>query len=172
MTEGHQHFGWAQKEAKRDHMSLSERGGEIAALIGTILVALFFYAHQAWATGFFTSAFGPTEVLFLYGSIFAGMAGPIARLVTGRRNISRPSELAASVFWIVSSLWLFNVFPFNFTHFADVIPGFLQFLVKWITNDIARVVFALGIAGGVVFTVVNAGLYLLVRDILRAHYAR
>lgn len=132
---------------------------------------LFFYEHQTWSTGFFTSAFGPVEGLFLYGSILTGTAGPIARLVTGRRNISRIPELAGSAFWIVGSVWRFNVFPFNFAHFADVIPEFLQFLVKWITNDIARILFALGIVGGAVFNTINARLYLQVRKLLQTRNA-
>ncbi len=164
MTE-RQHLGWAEKEASRDRMTLSERGGEIATVIGIILVALFFYAHQAWSTGFFTSAFASTEAFLLYGSILTGMAGSVARLVTGRRNISRLLELATSIFWIVS--WLFYVFPFNFAHFADMVPKFLRFLVSWITNDIARIPFALGILGGVAFIPVNVILYLMVRRLLR-----
>jgi hypothetical protein len=168
MTGHHQqHLSWAQKEASRDRMTLSKRGGEIAAVIGIILVALFFYAHQAWSTGFFTSAFASTEAFFLYGSILTGMAGPVARLVTGRRNISRLPELATSIFWIVGSVWLFNVFPFNFAHFADVVAEFLRFLVSWITNDIARILFVLGILGGVAFIPVNVIIYLRVRRLLR-----
>lgn len=163
-----QHLGWAEKEARRDRIALSERGGGVFAIIAIVLVALFFYAHQAWSTGFFTSSFGSTEAFFLYGSIITGAAGPLARLATGRRNASRLPELAASVFWIVSSAWLLVVFPFNFAHFADVVPGFLQFLVSWITNDIAWLLFALGTAGGVVFTAVNARLYLQVRRLLRS----
>ncbi|AFU58948.1 hypothetical protein Ngar_c20160 [Candidatus Nitrososphaera gargensis Ga9.2] len=147
-------------------MTLSERGGEIAAIIGIILVAFFFYTHQAWCTGFFTSASASTEAFLLYGSILTGMAEPVARLATGRRNISRLPELATSIFWIVSSVWLFYVFPFNFAHFADVVPEFLRFLVSWITNDIARILFILGILGGVAFISVNVMLYLKVRRLL------
>jgi hypothetical protein len=51
--------------------------------------------------------------------------GPLARFLTGRRNVSRPPELAASVFWIAGSVWLLFYFPFNFAHFADVVPDFL-----------------------------------------------
>lgn len=51
MTE-HRSLSWAQKEAQRDHMKGSERGGEIVGVAAIVLVALFFYAHQAWSTGF------------------------------------------------------------------------------------------------------------------------
>ena len=172
MTERQQHLSWPEKEARRDRLSSSERGGEIASIIGTILVSLFFYAHQLWSTGFFTSAFGQTESFFLYGSILAGMAGPAARLATGRRNVARIPETAAAILWIAASLWLLRTFPFNFAHFADVIPNFLQFLVKWITNDIARILFVLGTVGGVVFAVIDIIMYIRVRKLLRAHYTR
>ena len=168
---GQQHLSWAQKEAKRDKMNFSERSGEIAAVIGIVLVSLFFYAHQAWSTGFFTAAFGPTEAFFLYGSLVSGITGPLARLVIGRRNISRLPELAASVFWIVGSIQLFLVFPFDFAHFGDVLPDFAKFVVAWVSNDLARVLFALGIAGGIAFTATTAILYLKVRKHLRARYA-
>jgi hypothetical protein len=167
MTARH-YFGWAEKEARRDRIKISERGGELVGVAVIVLVALFFYAHQAWSTGFFTSSFGPAEAFFLYGSILAGTAGPLARFVTGRRNVSRPPELAASVFWIAGSAWLLFVFPFNFAHFADVVPDFLRFLVSWITNDIAWVLFLLGTLGGVVFLPVNAVLYWRVSRLLRS----
>lgn len=164
-------MSWTEREAKRDRMSLSERGGEIAAVIGSALIALFFYAHQSWNTGFFTPSFGTTEAFFFYGSIIAGTAGPISRLVSGRRNKSRVPEIAVSVFWLAGSVWLFNVFPFSFAHFADVVPGFLQFLARWVTDEIARVVLAVMIAGYAVFAVVNAMLYLRVRSVMQRQRA-
>jgi hypothetical protein len=78
--------------------------------------------------------------------------------MTGRRNVSRPPELAASVFWITGSAWLFY-FPFNFVHFAGSVPDLLRFLLSWITNDIAKVLFIFGTLGGVVLTVMNPVLY-------------
>jgi hypothetical protein len=79
--------------------------------------------------------------------------------VTGRRNVSRSPELAASALWKLGSAWLLVVFPFNFAHFADVAPDLLRFLASWITNDIARVLTILGTLGGVVFVPVNVTLY-------------
>jgi hypothetical protein len=163
----HRSLSWAEKEARRDYIKVSERGGEIVGIVAIVLIALFFYAHQAWTTGFFTSAFGPIEAFFLYGSILISTAGPLARFLTGRRNISRLPELMASIFWIAGSVWLLISFPFNFAHFGDVLPDYLQFLVSWITNDIAKIVLALGTLGGIVFTVLNAILYRKVRRLMR-----
>ena len=147
-------------------MKNSERGGEIIGIVIIGLVALFFYAHQTQATGFFTSSFGATETLLLYGTILIGIAGPMARFLTGKRSKFRPAELIASVFWIVAWAWFLMVFPFNFAHFTDVVPGFLRFLVSWVTNDIAYVLLAIGMVGGIVSVGINTVLYIKVRAFL------
>jgi hypothetical protein len=167
MTE-HQHLSWVEKEARRDYIKPSQRGGELTGVIAILLVTAFFYAHQAWSTGFFTPSFGALEAFFLYGSILLGMLGPLARTATGSRNLSRPPELMASMFWIVASVWLM-VFPFDFAHFADVVPDFLQFFVSWVTNDIARVLMILGTIGGAVFIAVNALLYIKVKALQQSN---
>jgi len=159
---------WVEKQALKDNMKNSERGGELIGVIVIGLIALFFYVHQTEATGFFTSSFGATEALLLYGAILIGMAGPLARFLTGKRNKSRPPELIASVFWIVASAWflMMVVFPFNFAHFADVVPDFLAFLVSWITNDIARVLIAIGMIGEIISVGIKTVLYIKVRAFL------
>jgi hypothetical protein len=163
----HSSLSWAEKKALEDTMSNSQRGGEIVAVIVIVLVALFFYAHQTEETGFFTSSFGATEAFLLYGAILIGTAGPIARFLTGKRNKSRTAELVASIFWIVASVWfLMVVFPFDFAHFADIVPDFLQFLISWITNDVARVLISIGLVGGAVSVAVNTVLYIKVRTLL------
>jgi hypothetical protein len=162
-----QNLTWAEKEAKKDSMAISERGGEIVAVIGIALVAFFFYAHQAGATGFFTTSFGSTEAFFLYGSILTGMAGPLARIVSGRRNVARLPEIAVGAFWIAGSIWLIMVFPFDFARVGDVLPEPLRILTGWVTNDIARVLFILGTLGGLAFVPVNIILYKRVKKLLR-----
>lgn len=159
---------WAEKEALKDKVKISERGGEVVGVIVIGLITLFFYTHQTQATGFFTSSFGATEALLLYGALGTGMAGPIARLATGRRNKSRPVDLMASLVWIAASAWLLAVFPFNFAHFGDIVPDFLRFLVNWVTNDIARILLAIGMVGGIAFVGVTAVLYIRVKALLRS----
>lgn len=170
MTE-RQYFGWAEKESRRDSMKLSERGGELVGVAAIILVALFFYAHQSWATGFFTSSFGSTEAFFLYGSIILGTLAPLVRFAVGRRNDARPPEALASLFWVAGSVWLLVVFPFDFAHFGDVLPDFLRFLVGWITNDIAWVLVLLGTLGGIGSTATSVMLYLKVGRLLLSRRA-
>lgn len=153
-------------------MKPSERGGEGASIIGVVLVTLFFYSHLAWSTAFFLPSFGTMDAFLLYGSILLGMIGPLTRGTTGRRNLARLPEMLASAFWIVASLWLLVVFPFDFTHFADVVPDFLRFLVSWITDDIAKVLIIIGTLGGIAFIVFNVILYNKVKTLLaRQHEA-
>lgn len=163
-----QKLGWAEKEARRDYLRKSARGGEGASVVGIVLVALFFYAHQAWSTGFFTAGFGSLAAFLLYGSIILGVAGPVARSVTGSRNSARPPEIFASIFSTISGAFLLVYFPFNFVHFGDVIPDFLRFLVSWITNDIAWILLAIGTVGGIFFVSVTSILFLKIRALLQS----
>jgi len=59
----------AEAEAKKDTMPYSERVGNVVAVVVIILVALYFVAHQMWATGFLTSKFGTLEMFLFYGVI-------------------------------------------------------------------------------------------------------
>ncbi|MEO9319889.1 MAG: hypothetical protein ABI361_04375 [Nitrososphaera sp.] len=160
-----------ERAARRDFIPAYKRVGVVGSIFVTTLVFLFFYAHQAWSTGFFTESFGPLEYAF-YGAIFCGLVGPLARAITGRRNTSRIPEIAASIFWILCSVWLLQVFPFDFSHFGDVLPSFMRFMVAWITNDIARVFLAIGIVATSIFAIVSAAIYLSVRKILLSSEAK
>jgi hypothetical protein len=166
------HASWAEKQAQKDKLKLSERGGEVVGMVIVGLVALFFYTHQAQATGFFTSSFGSLESFLLYGGILLGLAGPAVRMAVGSRNAARPPEMLTSLFWIAGSAWLLAVFPFDFSHLGDIVPEFLRFLVIWITNDIARILMILGIAGGIVSIAFNTILYAKVRALLAHADAR
>ena len=119
--------------------------------IGSVLMVLYFVAHQMGSTGFFTASFGTIEMIMLYGSwiawiITAGLEG-----VLGQRLLSRLFDTFGGIIFIaVATAWLVVVFPFDFTYFADVLPEFLRFIVQWISNDIARVLMVLyAIAMGV-----------------------
>ncbi|MBC7130138.1 hypothetical protein H5T51_02815, partial [Candidatus Bathyarchaeota archaeon] len=132
-------------EAEKDVLPLSDRIGNVAAIIVTILVTLFFAAHQAWQTGFFTPKFGLIEASLFYGVLIYQIVPSALKALFGRKNLGRLFDLFGSIFGLVALIWLFMVFPFNFTYFADALPASLRFLVQWISNDIARIFMALGI---------------------------
>ena len=119
---------------------------------GSVLIILYLAAHQIWSTGFFTAAFGTTETIMLYGSWIAWIITSGLEGLLGQRLLSRLFDAFGGIIFIaVATAWLLVVFPFDFTHFADVLPESLRFLVQWISNDIARILMvvysvAMGIA--------------------------
>jgi hypothetical protein len=68
--------------------------------------------------------------------------------IFGLRLLSRLFDVFGGIiFALISTTVLLVIFPFDFAYFADVLPDSLRFLVQWISNDIARVVMALGVSG-------------------------
>ena len=152
-----------EAEAKKDAMPYSERVGNVVAVVVIILVALYFVAHQMWSTGFFTSKFGSAEMFLFYASLLYGLVPTGIRILVGRKNLARLFDVFGSVLITITLVWLYVIFPFDFAYFADVLPSFLRFLLQWISNDIARVLMALGIIAAPVMAVYTAILYVFVR---------
>jgi hypothetical protein len=118
---------------------------------GSVLIILYLAAHQVLSTGFFTSKFGLTEMIMLYGSWISWIVTSGLEGILGKRFLSRLFDVFGGIIFIaVATGWLVVVFPFDFMYFADVLPGFLRFLVQWISNDIARILLGLyGIVMGI-----------------------
>ena len=140
----------------------------IAGVVVFTLIVLYLIAHQLWSTGFFTATFGTLEMLLLYGSLIEWIV--VATLEAfGRKNLSRDIDAFGGIIFVtIGGAWLFVVFPFEFTHFADVLPDFLRFLVQWISNDIARVLMMLWI----IVNLVAAIYYGILRMFVRKAQAR
>ena len=156
--------GIARKEAAKDLMGTGERIGEVVAIILGLLVLLFFIANQIQETGFFTSDFGTTEMALFYGVLILGMAPPFLRMLLGRRNKVRPVEVVCNLFLVVATTYLLWVFPFDFDHLADLLPTYLQFILDWITDDIAMWFMSIIIVIVIIVTVWTAFLYIAVND--------
>ena len=138
-----------------------QRSGEVASVFIAILVLAFFTYHQVANTGFFTSRFGDLEMFAFYGSIVLSLAPPIARAVVGRRNPVRPLEAASNLFFAFASLYLLTIFPFNFAHLSDALPPAIRFVLLWVTNDIAKILFAIAFLGSLISAAVNAIRYII-----------
>ena len=138
-----------------------ERVTGIAIVVFSVLMVLYFVAHQTWSTGFFTATFGTLEMIMLYGSLIALIVTAALEGIFGQRLLSRLFDVFGGIIFITIGLaWLLVVFPFEFAYFADVLPDFLRFLVQWISNDIARVLMVLGIIvtlGAAVYTPIAYG---------------
>ncbi len=124
---------------------------------------LFFAVHQTQSTGFFTSSFGTAEMFLLYISLAVGIITTAIRALFGRKNLARLFDVFGVCFFTFTLAWLYIVFPFNFAHFADVLPDFLKFLLQWVTNDIARTLMIIGIVVAPAMAIYNALMYVLVR---------
>lgn len=153
----------AEAEAKKDILQYSDRMGNIAAVVVTVLVTLYFIAHQTWSTGFFTTKFGALEMFLFYGVLLYQVVPTTLRALVGRKNIGRFFEIFGAILGIVVIAWFFVVFPFDFAYFADVLPSFLRFLVQWISNDIIRVLMVLGLIAAPMMAIYSAIMYMLVR---------
>lgn len=153
----------AEAEGKKDTLSYSERVGNIVGVVISLLIMLYFIAHQTGSTGFFTSKFGTLEMLLFYGSLMYGIVSTALKGLFGRKNLARLFDVFGLILATVVLTWLFVVFPFDFAYFANVLPSFLRFLLQWISNDIVRVLMVLGIIVTLVMAIYTAILYVFVR---------
>lgn len=162
---------WFQRVTRtayyRDRMKYSERIGEGAAIVATALVVAFFLAHQLWNTGFFTSAFGPFEIALFYAAISFGVVAAAARALLGRRNWARPLEVSGMLLAVLFSAWFFAVFPFDFSHFGDVVPLSLGFLISWIPAVAVKVLLVAGAVGATAGAIYTSILFFSVRSMIR-----
>lgn len=125
--------------------SHSHSRATIAFALGFTVIALYFAVHQVRSTGFFNATFGTSEMFLLYGPLSEWITVAVLEAL-GRKNLSRDIDAFGGIIFVtVSGIWLLIVFPFEFIYFADILPNFLRFLVQWISNDIARVIFVLWI---------------------------
>jgi hypothetical protein len=63
----------------------------------------------------------------------------------------------------ITAVWFLIVFPFNFAHFADALPGAFGFVLAWITDDIAKIVLVVQIILGPISACVTIWRYLSLR---------
>ncbi len=142
-----------------DALAPAQRLGELVSVVALLLLFGFFALHQFRHTGFFTAGFGSLEMLALYGPIIVAIAAPLVRAASGRRDPARPLEAAANLALAFGSLWLLIVFPLNYAHLADVLPGIIRPLLAWITDNIARIVLLLQVVIGPISAALNTWRY-------------
>jgi len=83
------------------------------------------------------------EKLALYGPILVSLIPPIVRAISGHQNPSRPFDAATNLSLAIGSFWLWSVFPFDFTHLADILPIGIHFGLAWVTNDVGKFILLL-----------------------------
>ncbi|MFX1486643.1 MAG: hypothetical protein ACFFBS_06070 [Promethearchaeota archaeon] len=160
---------WLEKQietaAKRDAMSLSHRLFDIFFGAGFVtLFLIYFLLHYFLSTGFFTSGFGRPEFFLFFVPALLGLGITMMRGIVGRKNVIRPFEVFQLGLSAVGVAWLLAVFPFDFSHFADILPASVQIHLQWLSSDIVRVFMVLILIGTSVATTYNALLYTNVRQ--------
>jgi hypothetical protein len=149
--------------ARRELLSLPQRVAEpFFSAIALFILGGFFFTHQFLQTGFFTEGFGPVEMLCLYGPLMLSLAAPLARALSGQRNPARPVEVVTHLCAALAGLWLLQVFPFDFTHLADVLPAELQFLLAWMSDSVGKLLLLLQVAVGVLAALFTLVTYVMV----------
>ena len=96
-------------------MSLSQQSTNIAGrIIGWIISIIltlcglgFYYAHQAWSTGFFTASFSTELAVLLYVSVFYVAVNATAKLLTDRKSTVLAVELIGAFLTSIATLALF-----------------------------------------------------------------
>lgn len=153
-----------EEQAKRDITPFYERVGNGIGFVVILLILFFFIIHQTSSTGFFTSKFGPVEAFLFYAPAFFGLVITAAKIIFDHRNMLRPFDAFNSCLMTLAFIWLFVVFPFEFSHFGDILPYSIQYLfLWWLSNSAAKVIMVMMIIGTAGVTVYTAALYVLVR---------
>jgi len=148
-----------ESQENKERLSYLERFGEAVAAVMLVLLFGFFVRHQSLDTGYFTERFGTLEMFALYVPLFAAIIPLCILAWTGRRNPARPYEVVSNLLLASASLWLVIIFPFDYSHLADVLPAGLQFILAWVTDDIAKVVFVLQVIIGIVTAITTTWKY-------------
>ncbi len=151
-----------EKEAKGDVLSFPDRIGQIAAVALNLVAIAFVVIHHTRPTGFFTDEFGTLAAVLLYAVLIVVMVPLFVRLIVGRKNLARLFEMGTNVVFFVAMLYLLVVFPFDFSHFAEPLPRWLEFLLEWVPALLAKWVLAIGI---IVSAVVPMYTYLVYRGV-------
>ena len=149
------------EKSEKDILTIGQRVGECISIVILLCIMGFFLYHQSAQTGFFTATFGSVEMLCFYGPMLLSLAAPLARAVIGRRNPARPLEVVTNVGMALGAFWLLRVFPFNFAHLADALPGEMRFILAWLNNDLGKIPFLLQVIICPIVALVTFWIYLV-----------
>jgi hypothetical protein len=136
-------FSKTAKEELSDKIASDDKIASVFLIIVNGLLGLYLVVHQTVSTGFFTPKFSTFEMILLYGVFIYWIITSVLILV-GQKHPSRDLDSYGGLFFATFAIgWLIVVFPFEFTHFVDLLPDFLRFLLQWISNEIALVLLIL-----------------------------
>lgn len=147
MTNDQTWFSRAKADADKG-IPADERISSAAIAVFSILMVLFFVSHQTQSTGFFTAEFGTLEQFLFYGYWVVWMTTASLEGIFGLRLLSRLFDVFGGIiFVLISTIVLLIIFPFDFQYLAAPLPDAMRFVLQWVSDDVARVVMALGVIG-------------------------
>jgi hypothetical protein len=86
------------------------------------------------------------------------------------RGAARPhAQWPAQPSAALAGLWLLQVFPFDFTHLADVLPAELQLLLAWMSDGVGKLLL-LQVAVGVLAALFTLITYVMVTVTLNSRH--
>lgn len=136
-----------EKSAKSDVLKKSDRFGQVAGIIGVVIVSIFFAYHLALPTGFFTSSFGAIGAFFFFVPAIYGMVPQFIRLYTGRKSLARQFDIFGMTLVLIAVIYFLATFPFDFSHLADPLPRSIEWILSWISDDLVKALMVLGVIG-------------------------
>lgn len=161
-------WGWiggaVTVRAEGDRMGAVDRIAEVAGAVVSLLVLAFFAENHLRGTGFFTRGFGSTEAALFYATWGFAVAVLLARAAYGRKNPLRPFAALEGALVGATALWLLEVFPFDFSQLASLLPVSLKPAMFWSTDLVGKVVIVLVAFAGLGSMVYNSVVYLAVRS--------
>ena len=172
LMEGAVPSGWfgklVRKEAEKDALALSERIGQLVGVVIGLVVAWYFLELYQSGSDFFMSDFDDLDAALFFGIAFLGVVPGLMKAILGRKNVTRPLDVALSVAILFASAWFISTFPFDFAYVSEGLSESWQFLLDWIDDEVARFLMGLSIAINLVLIPYTIALFYGVRGILRA----
>lgn len=159
-------FRHVESQVKKDEIEFSDRAGSgVGILFGLIAIA-FFLIHLTRPTGFFTDDFGSFATLLFFVPPVLAMVHLAGRVIIGRQNALRSLEAGNHALTFISAVYLFILFPFDFSRFAEPFPKFLEFTISWINNGMAKFIMVVMIIAFGALSIYTPLLYIHVRRVL------
>jgi hypothetical protein len=90
----------------------------------------------------------------------------VVRTLRGRKNIARPWDVIGSLLFVLASAYFLCAFPFDMAFFAVPLPDAIEFLIDWVSEDIAKMFLVIGVIGGIFGVGWPTLTYFKVREIL------
>jgi len=131
-----------------------DRGLSFGLIVFGVLFGLYLVIHQTSSTGFFTEKFDTWEAILLYGFSIYWITTSTLIVLRFKKASRYLDSFGGLIFVTFGIAWLFVVFPFDFTYFAEASPSFLRFSVQWISDGIARAIMVLAFIAHLGFAIV------------------